>query len=330
MPPRLAPSTFRLSPDLAQAVAGPRVFITGSGKHNGLGQAFAFAAGLSGAASVAVHFNQSYEDGLATVDAIREAGGSAFPVQADVTNARDCWAMRSYVIEKMGGPPDIVICNSGRSEDGYVFGKAPRAKDAETPSARRARVRQAFVSNLEQSTDVIDTKLDGFIIMTHLWASEAVHAGVDLTLVYISSRQAHDPGTGVPGYAAANWAVLSLPKILRVNLGKDAGRVTAFSVGYPFVRTTMTEAYSDNSKVFGRWQPRMLEANEAAAALFQLLGRPKAELGERFFQLEVAAAPEAGEGGVRLAWAEVRIETSTAPLAWSQESGLVFTAGKSA
>ncbi len=42
---------FQLPTDLAESVRGRRVFITGSGKHNGLGQAFAYAAGLSGAAS---------------------------------------------------------------------------------------------------------------------------------------------------------------------------------------------------------------------------------------------------------------------------------------
>ncbi len=321
------PRPFQLPENLAAAVAGKRVFITGSGKHHGLGQAFAFAAGLSGAASVAVHFHGSYEDGLQTVDAINEVTGDpnrAFPVQADVTNPRDVWAMRSYVIDKMGGAPDLVICNSGRSEDGYVFGKAPRLKDDESSAGRRARVRQAFVKNLEQSRDVIDTKLDGFMTMTHLWASEALHAGTTLTIVYISSRQAHDPGSGVPGYCAANWAVLALPKILRVNLGKDASKVTAFSVGYPFVRTAMTEAYVDNAKVFGRWQPRMLEPEEASAALFALLGRPSPELAERFFQLEVAAAPEAGERGVAASWSEVRLDPVVAPLPWSAEATLRF------
>jgi NAD(P)-dependent dehydrogenase (short-subunit alcohol dehydrogenase family) len=316
------PRPFELPADIAPAVKGRRVFITGSGKHNGLGQAFAYAAGLSGAGAVAVHFHASYEDGLATVDAINAAGGNAFPVQADVTNPGDVWAMRSYVIKHMGGPPDLLICNSGRSESGYVFGKAPKAKDDETPAGRRARVRQAFVKNLEQSKDVIDTKLDGFIAMTHLWASEALHAGGELTIVYISSRQAHDPGPSVPGYCAANWAVLALPKILRVNLGKDAGKVTAFSVGYPFVRTAMTEAYVDNPKVFGRWQPRMLEPEEASAALFQLLGRPRADLGERFFQLEVQKGE--GERGVVATWSEVRLDPVIAPLPWSTDAALRF------
>jgi NAD(P)-dependent dehydrogenase (short-subunit alcohol dehydrogenase family) len=315
------PRPFQLSHELAPAVAGKRVFITGSGKHHGLGQAFAFAAGLSGAHSVAVHFHGSYEDALETVDAINAATGDpnrAFPVQADVTNPRDVWAIRSYTINKMGGPPDILICNSGRSEDGYVFGKAPKVKDDESPAGRRARVRQAFVKNLEQSKDVIDTKLDGFLAMTHLWSSEALHAGGELKIIYISSRQAHDPGAGVPGYCAANWAVLALPKILRQNLGRDASKITAFSVGYPFVRTAMTSAYVDNAKVFGRWQPRMLEPEEAAAALYQLIGRPKVEVAERFFQLEVEAASELGDKAVSMRWSEVRLDPVIAPLEWAE------------
>lgn len=317
------PDAFALPDSLRAAVAGRRVFITGSGKHHGLGQAFAYAAGLSGAHSVAVHFNQSYEDGLATVDAIRAAGGNAFPVQADVTNPRDVWSMRSYVIERMEGPPDLLICNSGRSESGYTFGRAPRTRDDESPAGRRARVRQAFVKNLEQSRDVIDTKLDGFLAMTHLWASEALHAGRTLTICYISSRQAHDPGPGVAGYCAANWAVLALPKILAVNLGRDADKVTAFSVGYPFVRTGMTEAYADNAKVFGRWQPRMLTSVEASQALFQLLGRPPAELAGRFFQLDARAD---GDEAIALGWSEVRLDPVVAPCDWSAETPLRFPA----
>jgi len=164
------PTRFVLPVAIAPAVAGRRVFVTGAGKHHGLGQGFAYAAGLSGAASVAVHFNQSYEDALATVDAINAAGGNAFGVQADVTNPR-------------------------------------------------------------------------------------------------------------------------------------------------------TEAYADNAKVYGRWQPRMLAPEEASTALFQLLLRPRAELNDHFFQLEVE--PADGQR-VRLRWADVRLEPRVEPLAWSAIDPLVF------
>lgn len=316
------PADFKLSPELAAGIAGKRVFITGAGRDKGLGQAFALAAGLNGAASVAVHFHASYQDGLDTVKMLQDHGCNAFPVQCDVTNPRDVWAIRSYVVEKMGGVPNLIICNSGASEKGYMLGRVLKEQPGESPAGRRARVRQAFVENLAESEEVLDTKVDGFLIMTHLWASEAVHANEPATIVYISSRQAVDPGPAVPGYVMANWAVLSLPKILHVNLGKQAHLVRAFSVGYPFVKTSMTEEYANNAKVFGRWQSRMLEPYEAAQTLVQLLGRPHAELDDRFFQVVVDDAPELGEGGVRTRWSEIAITTADRPLAWSEEAPL--------
>ena len=47
-----------------------------------------------------------------------------------------------------------------------------------------------------------------------------------------------------------------------MNLGRAAGPVNAYSVMYPFVRTGMTDEYAENEKVYGRWQPRMLENNQ--------------------------------------------------------------------
>jgi len=317
------PTQFKLAPDLARAMEGKRVFITGAGKDGGLGQAFALAAGMSGAASVAVHFHRSYDDGLDTVDALVERGVNAFPVQCDVTNPRDVWSIRSYVIRRMGGVPNLIICNSGLSEQGYLLGRVPREQEGESAAHRRARVRQAFVNNLEDSFAVIDTKVAGFLAITHLWASEAAFANEPATLVYISSRQAVDPGAGVPGYVAANWAVVSLPRILKVNLGRSAGLVNALSVGYPFVRTGMTEEHADNQRVFGRWQPRMLEPVEAATALAQLLAQPHDGLDGRFFQLNVDdAAADLGPGGVRTRWSEMQLEAAEKLLEWSEAAPL--------
>lgn len=319
------PDKFELSDELAAGIRGKRVFITGAGKDGGLGQAFALAAALSGAESVAVHFNNSWKDGHETVDVLRDRGANAFPVQADVTSPRDVWAMRSHVIRKMGGkPPNLVICNSGLTESGYLFGRVPKEIEDEPPERRRSRVRQAFVNNLAETDEVIGTKLNGFISVTHLWASEAIYAKEPLTVVYISSRQAVDPGAGVPGYAAANWAVLALPTILRVNLGKNAGMVTAFSVAYPFVRTGMTGALVENKKVYDRWQPRMLEPEEAAQALMQLLGRSGEELAERTFQLDVAEDPAAEDGGIRVTWSEVALTSERHPLPWSDRDALRY------
>ncbi|HVA39627.1 MAG TPA: SDR family NAD(P)-dependent oxidoreductase, partial [Candidatus Binataceae bacterium] len=293
---KVQPDKFRFEQELREGVTGKRVLITGAAKDGGLGQAFALAAGLNGAAAVGVHFHTSYVDGFELVHELRQMGVNAFPVQADVTNLGDLWATRSYVIEQMGGlPPNLLICNSGLTEKGYSFGRALKEIPDEPLAMRRARVRQHFIDNLQESRLVLDTKIDGFLAMTHLWAGEAVYHKESLQLIYVSSRQAIDPGVSVPGYVISNWGVLQLPKVLAVNLGQSAKFVTAACILLPFVRTGMTDEYAGNPKVFGRWQPRMLETHEAAKACMQLLARPRAELDQGLFELMVGGSAEKAE-----------------------------------
>jgi len=312
---------FRFGEELQKGVAGKRVLITGAGKDGGLGQAFALSAGLNGAAVVGVHFHRSYVDGFDLVYALRNEGVNAFPVQADVTNLGDLWATRSYVIEQMGGlPPNLLICNSGLTEKGYPFGKALREIDNEPRALRRARVRQHFIDNLGESRLVLNTKIDGFLATTHLWAGEAVYHEEPLQLIYVSSRQAIDPGASVPGYVISNWAVLQLPKALAVNLGRSAKFVTAASILLPFVRTGMTGEYAENPKVFGRWQPRMLETHEVAQAFMHLLARPQKELDQALFELLAAGSAER----VQVTWKKVSLDLREETLDWSETHALEF------
>ena len=297
----------------AEAFAGKRVLITGSGKDGGLGQGVALAAAMNGAEAVGVHFNSSYRDGFDLVDAIRDQGVHAFALQADVTSHTDLWASRSYTIEQMGGHiPDVIICNSGLTESGYRFGRSLPEIEDENMAERRARVRSAFMENLTESRLVMNTKIDGFLSWTHLWASEAVYHNSPLQLVYVSSSQAIDPGVSVPGYVIANWAVLRLPEVLRVNLGKSADMVSACSVMFPFIRTSMTEEYAENEKVFGRWQSRMLETHEAALSVAQLLSRPASELDLGCFRLNVSGDAD----NLQTEWSKVLITTNEEPVNW--------------
>jgi hypothetical protein len=271
---------------------------------------------------VGVHFNRSYSDGFDLVAALESAGVKAFPLQADVTNVGDLWASRSYVIEQMGGlPPNLVVCNSGLTERGYSFGRALREVEGESKAQRRARVRQSFVDNLEESKLVLDTKIDGFLATTHLWAGEAVYADEPLTMLYVSSRQAIDPGAAVPGYALSNWAVLQLPDVLKVNLGKSSSLVSALSILLPFVRTGMTGEYAENPKVFGRWQPRMLETHEAAEAFLQLLAQPADVIDRGMFELMVDAA---ADEGIDVSWKQVHLDVREEPTSWSSTAPLRY------
>ncbi|MEM7468328.1 MAG: SDR family NAD(P)-dependent oxidoreductase [Pseudomonadota bacterium] len=311
---------FKFDNSLNSAFKGKRVLITGSGKDGGIGQGLALAAAANGAESVGVHFHSSYRDGFDLVEAIEAAGTKAFALQADVTNTRDLWASRSYVIEQMGGKgPDLIICNSGLTEKGYRFGRALPEVEGESRGERRARVRRDFINNLAESSLVLNTKIDGFVAMTHLWAGEAVYHKNPLQLIYISSMQAVEPGVAVPGYCVANWAVLKLPEVLKVNLGKSSDMVSAASIMLPFIRTGMTEEYAENPKVFGRWQSRMLEPYEAANAVTQLLTRSGSELNLNNYKLGVHG--EADE--VSLKWSQIKLEVQDDDLAWSNDSPVV-------
>jgi NAD(P)-dependent dehydrogenase (short-subunit alcohol dehydrogenase family) len=304
---------FKFGEAYHSAFAGKRVLITGSGKDKGIGQALALAAAANGASVVGVHFHSSYRDGFDLVDAIRAQGVEAFALQADVTSLSDLWASRSYIIEHMGGrSPDVIVCNSGLSEQGYRFGRALPEIEGESRAERRVRVRQSFMDNLRESRLVMDTKIQGFVSWTHLWAGEAVYHKTPLQLIYVSSMQAIEPGIAVPGYVVANWAVLRLPEILRVNLGSASDLVSSCCIIFPFIRTGLTEAYADNPKVFGRWQSRMLETHEAARSMAQLLMQPAGELNLGNFKLNVNGEPD----DISLDWSRVRLEVEEDQLDW--------------
>ena len=305
---------FSFGDEYRAAFEGKRVLITGSGKDGGIGQGIALAAAANGAKVIGVHFHSSYRDGFDLVDAIKKLGVDAFALQADVNSLSDLWASRSYIVDQMGGKgPDVIVCNSGLTEGGYMFGRALPEVEGESRAERRARVRQSFIDNLTESKMVLDTKVDGFVSLTHLWAGEAAYHKQPLQLIYVSSMQAIEPGVAVPGYVVANWAVLRLPEVLRVNLGRSADMVSAASIMLPFIRTGMTEEYADNTKVFGRWQSRMLETHEAARSITQLLMRPAGEINLGHFKLNVSGPAE----DIRTAWSQVRLEVQEDELDWS-------------
>lgn len=83
--------------------------VTGAGR--GIGKGLARALGDAGAA-VAVHYHQTAAGAEEVAEHIRQAGGRAMVVQADVSKAADVQAMVDAVVEELGRL-DILINNSG-------------------------------------------------------------------------------------------------------------------------------------------------------------------------------------------------------------------------
>ena len=130
------------------------------------------------------------------------------------------------------------------------------------------------------------------------------------------------PNIGPEPHVIANWAVLQLPLVLKVNLGRASELVGACCLMLPFVRTGMTEECADDPTVYGRWQSRMLEPFEAAQAITQSLSRRPAELDFGNFELDVHGQTQ----DVSLTWSRIGLEVKESNLDWSDDRPLVYQA----
>ena len=171
---------------------------------------------------------------------------------------------------------------------------------------------------------MLGTKIDGFLATTHLWAGEAVYANEPLRIVYVSSRQAIDPGPSVPGYAVSNWAVLQLPDVLAVNLGKAASLVSA----------TLDPAAVRAHRHDRRATPRTPRCSAAGSRACSRPTRPprrscsccssRAEVTDRgMFELMVEAARR--REGVDVTWKQVHLDLREEPLGWSADTPLRYS-----
>ncbi len=94
-----------VTPDLRNRCA----LVTGGAR--GIGRAIALALAEAGA-SVAVNYRARLPEAYAVAEAIRQRGGKAVPVQADVSNGRAVAALMKTA-ERELGPIDILVNNAG-------------------------------------------------------------------------------------------------------------------------------------------------------------------------------------------------------------------------
>ena len=96
------------------------------------------------------------------------------------------------------------------------------------------------------------------------------------------------------------------------------------SVLFPFIRTGMTNEYAENERVFGRWQPRMLETHECATAFAQLLARPTGETDLGCSSSSSTRSTRATLTGSDFSGNRVRLDVTEHDLDWSQHGALEY------
>ncbi|HLZ23312.1 MAG TPA: SDR family oxidoreductase [Ktedonobacterales bacterium] len=190
----------------ARPLAGQVAVVTGGGR--GIGRAISVALGAAGAL-VVVAYGHAEAPALATVAAIRTAGGNARAARADVTLADDVEHLAGIAAE-LGGP-HLWINNAGAS-----------ANSSES----------AGLSDEERWDRVMRVDLKGTWLCCRA-AAPHIRAAAGGVIVNVGWNHAYDGYGGLVGemYAASKAGVLALTRSLAREWAPDI-RVNAVAPGW--------------------------------------------------------------------------------------------------
>ncbi len=180
-----------------------------------LGSAMARALAAAGAKVAILGRREAVAEEVAA--AIREAGGEAMPLPADVRDPTALAAARERLETTWGRAHVLVNAAGGNRADALVHGE-----------------RTLFDLDPEAFRDVVDLNLTGTLLPVQAFGEGMARLGRG-SIVNISSMAARKPLTRVIGYAAAKAGVDNLTQWLAVHAARSWGegvRVNAIAPGF--------------------------------------------------------------------------------------------------
>jgi len=199
-------------------LTGKAAIVTGASR--GIGRAIALKLAEEGA-KVAVNYSGSQAKADEVVDLIRQNGGEAFSVQADVANAESVQEMVAQTMEHFGSV-DILVNNAGITRDNLLM----RMKE-------------------DEWDDVMNTNLKGVFICTKAVTRQMMKQRSG-KIVNISSIVGVAGNPGQANYVAAKAGVIGLTKTAAKELASRNIHVNAVAPG--FITTEMTEELPEEVK----------------------------------------------------------------------------------
>jgi len=159
----------------------------------------------------------SIEKAEATVASIRNNGGEAFAISANVTNKEELEKVRDFIMKKYGRL-DILINGAGGNMPGATIGPDQAIYDMQSEDLQK----------------VLDLNIIGTILPSQVF-SEVFAKQKSGVIINISSATAERPLSRVVGYSAAKAAIDNFTKWMAVELAGKYGqgiRVNAIAPGF--------------------------------------------------------------------------------------------------
>ena len=189
-----------------------------TGASQGIGRAVALRLAQEGAA-VAVNYRTSEAQADDVATTIREAGGTAVVLGADVSNAAQAAALVEGTVEALGGI-DILVNNAGITRDGLLMRMSEEDWDA-----------------------VLDTNLKGAFLCTKAAVRHMVRQRWG-RIVNMSSVVAIAGNAGQANYTAAKAGLIGFTKTVAKEVASRG--ITANALAPGFITTQMVEGLSDD------------------------------------------------------------------------------------
>lgn len=237
-----------------------------------LGKAFSMDVARAGAKVVVLGRNKERADQC--VAAIKEAGGEAIAVLADVLDEAQIMTAKEKVLE-IWGTIDGLVNAAGGNIAGSVIGPEDNLFEATVSDIKKA----------------VDLNLFGTVIPTHIFGRVMAEKGKG-SIINISSLAAQRPITRVLGYTLAKSAIEAYTQWMAVELGLRYGggvRVNAIAPGVFLseqnrdLLTNTDGSYTDRAQKFISNTP------------YRRFGDPKELTGTLIYLLSEASSFVSGE-----------------------------------
>lgn len=205
-----------------------KAIVTGAG--TGIGQGIAITLGQNGY-DVVVHYNASAAGAEETCRQIRQAGGNAWSVQADLSSQAGVGSLFRQAMEKLGGL-DLYVNNSGIT--------------------RKSDILETTEEFFDQMVDV-DLKSAYFCIQAA--AKEMVSRETRGSIVIITSNNGLQQRPNLSVYGTMKAALMKLGRHAAMELAKYSIRVNTIAPGWTATSRTnvQNERATYNTIPLKRW-----------------------------------------------------------------------------